>query len=343
VTQAALLTGIPATDLELRDVPEPRITRDDEAIVAVSACGVCGTDLHIMAGASYRPALPFTLGHEPVGTVVAAGTAARDWVGTRVTMTLFEGCGVCRWCRTGNRRLCPEMRSIVGVAERAGAFAEYVTVPADQLVRVSDALGDHEAAALVDAGATAANAARAAASSTGRSVVVGGGPVGFLTAALLRSAGREVTVVEPLEPRRRALDAVGIRVVGHAEDGPPADIVVECSGAPAPVAWALEHLAPEGLLVLAGYSVVSDLDLAYAARKELHVRGVRSGSRDDLEHVLALAAAGEIPVPPVQSWPLTEINHALAQLRAGTVHGKAVIAVGADPNQTQKEPSSWTS
>src|SRR4051812_17963206 len=101
------------------ELPEP-VPADDEIVLEVEACGICGTDLHILAGSSYAPELPFVLGHEPVGRVVLTGDAARDWLGARVAITLFTGCGTCVLCLDGDERLCESLVSITGVLRRAG-------------------------------------------------------------------------------------------------------------------------------------------------------------------------------------------------------------------------------
>ncbi len=318
---------LPASRFEVVDIPGPQAVRKDEVVVAIESCGICGTDLHILDGESYRPTLPFVLGHEPVGRVVEAGPAAGEWVGRRVTATLFEGCGSCELCAAGDARLCPDLRSIVGVLGRQGAFAERCVVPAAQLVAVPDSLTSDDAATLVDAGATAANAAGVVVAEGRRRVaIVGGGPVGMLTAEILAAEGRTPVVAEPNAERRESLANRGHAVVGGlSEIDGAVDCVVECSGAPSVPAPALERLAPRGLLVIAGYSVVSQLDFAPIARKELTVRGVRSGSRADLERVLGLAAEHRIGLPSVSNWPLEQIDQAFAALRSGSVGGKAVI------------------
>jgi propanol-preferring alcohol dehydrogenase len=320
---AAVVRRLPTDHLEVAEVAEPS-ARADEVVVEVEACGICGTDIHILAGGSYRPELPFVLGHEPVGTVVAGG---QDRLGKRVTVTLFEGCGACRFCRDQDERLCPDLRSIVGVDRRWGAFAERFAVPARQLVEVPDGLDAGVAAAVVDAGATAANVARTAtATGAGRVFVLGAGPVGELVARLLLLTDRAVEIVERSDARRMRLQQDGLSVVGTLAEieGPP-DGVVECTGSPDVIASALDRLRPHGVLVLAGYSVVPELDLAPVARKELAVRGVRSGSRADLADVLGLAAKGELEAPPVTTWSLDRINDAFDALRSGQVVGKAVI------------------
>jgi propanol-preferring alcohol dehydrogenase len=321
--RAAVVEELPTATLAVRELapPEPA---PGELLVRVEACGICGTDLHILGGESYRPALPFVLGHEPVGRVLdAAGPDAAAWLGKRVTLTLFEGCGRCRWCLAGDERLCLELRSIRGVMNAAGGFAELMTVPALQAVEVPDELSSVEAATLVDSGASAMNAAGAIDAET---VIVGGGPVGLLLAEILASRGTGAVIVEPRGERRALAAERGHRVVASlAELDAPVPVVADCAGDAAAVAPALELLEPHGTLVLVGYARLPDFDAAPIARKELTVRGVRSGSRVHLGAVIELAARRAIRLPPATTWPITEINAALAALREGRVAGKAVV------------------
>lgn len=326
--KAALLEQLPAAGLRIVDVPEPRRAHDDEVIVEVEACGICGTDLHILAGESYRPELPFVLGHEPIGTVVVAGEAMTHWIGCRVAMSLFEGCGRCAYCEARDERLCPQLRSIVGVSKRWGGFAERLSVPARQLVELPANLSSLMAATLVDAGATAANAAELVkVDEPDEAVVVGGGPVGYFVAELLSVAGIRVCVVEPNPVRRAKLDELNHRTREDMQqiDWQPA-CIVECTGSPLVPPWALERLKPRGLLILAGYAV-AELDLAHVARKELRVLGVRAGNRSAVRTALMLAAEQTIRLPEISTWSLTSINDALGALREGSVPGKAVIKV----------------
>ena len=114
--RAAVVRTLPSLEPELADIDTPDPV-PGELLLRVEACGICGTDLHILAGESYRPTLPFVLGHEGVGAVVAAGSPGDEhWIGRRVTTTLFEGaggdCDLCRAgngpCLSGNERLCPD-------------------------------------------------------------------------------------------------------------------------------------------------------------------------------------------------------------------------------------------
>src|SRR5688572_8920203 len=136
--RAALLTALPTDRLPVRDVAEPHAD-PGELVLAVSMCGVCGTDLHILDGRAYRPELPFVLGHEAVGRVIrAVSPEDQGWVGRRVTMTNFVGEGSCPLCQAGDERLCPDLIAITGVQARWGGFAERMVIRTGQVVAVPD-------------------------------------------------------------------------------------------------------------------------------------------------------------------------------------------------------------
>jgi 2-desacetyl-2-hydroxyethyl bacteriochlorophyllide A dehydrogenase len=283
-----------------------------------------------MAGASYRPDLPFVLGHEPVGVVSAAGEAVTDrWLGRRVTMTLFTGCGQCSMCQHGDERLCPELESITGVLGALGGYAPVLRIHASQAVEAPSALSDLGVASLVDSGATAANAVGVARQfDQSNVVIVGAGPIGLIAAELLRYEGIVPRVVQSSEPRRGEVARRGFQVSESLEGlNEPASIVIDCAGTPEATVRSIEALAPKGCYIAAGYARVPNFDLPSVARKELTVRGVRSGSRDDLIRVLDLASTGRIELPPVQAWPLAQINEALQSLREHQVTGKAVVVL----------------
>ncbi|MGD0285777.1 MAG: alcohol dehydrogenase catalytic domain-containing protein [Acidimicrobiales bacterium] len=324
---AAVLANLPATALELHSRPVPVPEHDDDVVLRVEACGICGTDLHILRGESYRPDLPFTLGHEPVGVVVAAGATAESWMGKRATITLFTGDGTCPVCLAGDERLCPHLQSITGVLVVDGAYAEFVRVHARQLVEVPDSLSGPEVASLVDSGATAANSIRVALEARAAQVlVVGAGPIGFLAAEMLQADAVAHQVVEPNELRRAKLAALGHTVIASFDQvAGQSDVVVDCTGVSDVMAPGVAALTPHGLYVLAGYARVPDFDFGVVSRKEATIRGVRSGRREDLERLISLVASRKVRLPEISTWPLSEVNVALEALRTGAVPGKAVI------------------
>lgn len=331
--KAAVLRELPAERLHIAEVPEPE--RPPGSVeVAISACGICGTDLHIMSGTSYRPELPFVLGHEPVGTVVSVSPGADPaLVGRRVAAAIFVGCGRCAACQAGDERLCEHGARVTGVLGLWGGFAERLILAADHVVEVPAGLADVAAASLVDAGPTAHNAARVALAGRPRSgsfVVAGAGPVGLVLAELLAAEGVDPVLVEPNPLRRTVAADRGLRAVASlAETGPPADVLIDCAGVAGAIAAMLARIASHGLYLSVGYAAVPELDLAIVARRELTIRGIRSGTRADLARVLQLAADGTIRPPDCQTWDLADINDALAELRGGRLAGKAVITVAA--------------
>ena len=156
-------------------------------------------------GGSYRPELPFVMGHEPVGRVVAAGsradgTGSGDASRSPSSPGTAPAGGACPATNGYVRTWC----SLTGVLRANGGFAERLVVRTAQALALPETLSDAEAASLVDAGATAANSVRVAKPGNGTlTVVVGGGPIGFLCAELLRARDCEVVVVQTSAPRRR--------------------------------------------------------------------------------------------------------------------------------------------
>jgi propanol-preferring alcohol dehydrogenase len=329
--KAALMRRMPTTELDVTEVPEVVLQRPDELLVRIEACGICGTDIHLMAGESFLPALPFIPGHEPVGRVIAVGSPElTSWIGTRVTATIFVGCGRCVMCRAGDERLCANMSEITGLYVAAGGYAEYLKLRVTQAVEVPSALASEVAAAVADAGPTAVNAVFTALTRhPSVVVVVGAGSVGFLCAELLRLVDLTPVVVEPNPLRRDALQHHGHNVVADLDKVQAApDAVIDCSAAPGVVPWALDRAAPRALFVAVGFQTVPDFEFIPVVRKELAILGIRSGSRADLMRILDLAATRRIQVPGVTTWPLDRINNAFTDLRNGRVEGKAVIQVG---------------
>jgi 2-desacetyl-2-hydroxyethyl bacteriochlorophyllide A dehydrogenase len=324
---AAVANEIPTVQLDIAKVPTPSLQSGSDVIVRVEACGICGTDLHILSGESYRPVTPFVLGHESVGVAVAAGPDAREWLGRRVTMTNFTGDGTCPMCRSGDERLCPDLISITGVLGVWGGYAEYVLVHARQLIEIPAGLSWSKAASLVDCGATAANSVRVGLTrGPQRVMVLGAGPIGYMCAELLRVQGVPVQVVQPSPLRREALARIGHDVVESIDAAAkPVDVVIDCTGVASVMAPGIRALGPRGMYLLAGYARVPDMDFAQVARKEADIKGIRSGRRQDLEWIIGLSASGQIQLPEVAEWRLSAANDALAALRAKQVSGKAVI------------------
>ncbi len=201
--RAGIVTGL--RTFEMIDVPEPT-PGDQQVIVDIRRCGICGSDIHAYAeGWSYPP---IVCGHEWFGEVVARGRDADVAEGTMVMAGLSSGCGACRYCRIGQPFFCqPAHRVYNGLGEHPsphGGFAPLLAVDADRLAPMPDGLTD-EQGALVEPASVAFHAVRRSAMAAGDSVaVVGGGTIGQLVALCAAVAGaREVIVIEPDEARRQ--------------------------------------------------------------------------------------------------------------------------------------------
>ena len=204
--KALVLTG--PGHFEYADVPvaEPA---DDEVLVAVRACGICGSDVHGMDGSSGRRRPPVVMGHEAAGVVARVGAGVQGWAeGDRVTFDSTVSCGRCQFCRQGQANLCDERR-VLGVScdeyRRDGAFADYVAVPARILYGLPDSLS-FEHAALLETLSVAVHAVRRVGVSPGETaVVVGTGMVGVLVVQALRAYGCDRVIGVDLDAGRLAL------------------------------------------------------------------------------------------------------------------------------------------
>jgi threonine dehydrogenase-like Zn-dependent dehydrogenase len=229
-------------------IPAPA---EDEVLVAVEASGLCGTDLRILAGdySHARPAV--VIGHEFAGTVVALGERARGFVvGDLVAADPNVYCLDCEWCRRQAYNLCASVNPI-GVS-RAGSMAEYVTVPARLAVKLPGAF-DPALGALIEPLACVLHGMERGGVVGGRTIAVyGAGAIGLMAVVVAVDLGLEVTVVEPLAPRRNRAQALGAAAVERLAGGAQFDYVLDASGAAAAVADGLGRLRKRGTFIQMG-------------------------------------------------------------------------------------------
>src|ERR1700727_1620177 len=184
-------------------VPEPG---PSDVLVQVAACGICGSDVHGYDGSSGRRIPPLVMGHEAAGIVAAVGSQVKGFnIGDRVTFDSTVYCGVCRFCLRGEMNLC-DNRQVVGVSygdySRAGAFAEYVAVPARIVYKLPENLGFAEAA-MLEAVSVALHAVKVSNLAGGETaLVIGAGMIGLLTLQAARVAGCSKVFVAELHTSR---------------------------------------------------------------------------------------------------------------------------------------------
>ncbi len=169
--------------------PVPRPEAPDDVIVAVKACGICGTDLNILAVPPAHKALPgIVLGHEGVGVVVATGEGVRSLeVGDRVAIAPRVTCGRCRYCRRGLDNQCEDYRTIGTTLD--GAFAPYLRAPESALYYISDAVSDEDAVFFEPLSCVVGAVQRAPVRPGDRVAIIGAGPMGALFAMMYRALG----------------------------------------------------------------------------------------------------------------------------------------------------------
>ena len=305
----------------LADIPVP-IPGAGEARVAVTAAGLCGTDLHILDG-DYPSRAPVTLGHEVAGVVDSVGPGVDEaWIGALVaTETAYSTCRTCRWCRTGKPMLCAERRSIGSMVD--GGFASHLVVPAVNLHRIPDWVGEH-AAALAEPLACVCNAMLDpnAVNPGDRVVIVGAGAIGMLACQVARAAGARVLLLgtESDIDRLALASSLGFEVcrIQRPEDrarldeearGREIDVVIECSGNDRGIATALGALRPRGLLIQMGL-ISGDAAIPFGETvvRELEVRAAIGGSPAAWLRVERLLAARLVDPRPLvtQVLPLRE-------------------------------------
>jgi L-iditol 2-dehydrogenase len=310
-----------AGNVALSERPEPSAGAG-EVVLDVVAAGICGTDIHIYDG-EYAAVPPVTMGHEVSGVVAELGSGVDEaWSGARVvTETYFSTCGVCESCRAGRVNLCPERRSIGSYVD--GGFAPRVLVPARNLHRIPDWL-DGYAAAMTEPLACCCQSLPVGVVATGASVlVVGPGPIGLLAAQVARAEGGEVHVRgTPRDAARLELARSLGFAVSTTEDEAIGefDVVVECSGHEAGVAFALASARRAGRYVqigLAGKDVSIPFDLV--CFRELTVTSGNASTPASWNRALRLIEERRVELDPLlsEAVPLAEWERAFAATRSG--------------------------
>lgn len=312
-------------NLEVTEVPDPTPS-EDEILVAVSACGVCGHDLLARRGKLGTP-LPAILGHEISGVVAARGRAVTSFeVGDRVTLVQRDPCGDCRYCAAGTENLCRGGRGFYG-EDRPGGYAEYVLASGRNAVRLPEGISERAAAVLPCGVATGWHALKRVGAASGDVVVVtaASGGVGVHALQLCRHLGTEVIAVTTSGEHRDALLELGATHVVTLTNGAPplrqqvreltggrlADVVLEIAGPPT-FAQSVEALAGGGRLALIGNVEPRDVSLSpgLVIVKELSVVGSAHGTREDLEEVVDLVSAGHVQPLVDEEIPLSEVRRA---------------------------------
>lgn len=323
--KAAVFQGI--RQLSVEEVETPRAGADD-VVLAVAACGICGSDLHTyLHGSFVEPGQ--VMGHEFVGEVIEAGSAVIGLqVGDRVTASPLQPCHECPRCAEGRFNLCAKAWTQGIAYGKPGAFAEMVRIPDATAGRNVFPLGaevDDHSGALVEPLAVAVHAVRLAEPVQDQTaLVLGLGTIGqqVVQALRARGAGRVIGVdVSKLrleaaaQVGAEAIDGSGEIATGLRErlgDG-EVDVVFECTGVPALAHVAIEQVKAGGtVVVLALYDDPVTFDPTVLVQKEIRLQGSIAYTESDFADAVALIAEGAIKTSPLitQVLALSEIGEA---------------------------------
>jgi len=258
--------------ISLRDIPQPN--KPNEALIKIRRAGICSTDLELVKG--YYPYMG-VLGHEFVGEVVSAPDLA--WVGQRVVGEINAACGKCEACLNGRPTHC-EVRTVLGITNRDGVFAEYTSLPIENLCPVPDSVSDEMAVFTEPLAAALEIQEQIQIKPSDRVLLVGAGRLGQLVAQTLALTGCDLRVLVRHTYQKDMLAARGIQTITEADIQPRRwDIVVEATGSPAGFAIARTAIRPRGTLVLKStYAGEMSINFSSLVVDEITIVGSRCGS-----------------------------------------------------------------
>jgi L-iditol 2-dehydrogenase len=327
-------------DLAVEEVEVPQPTAG-EVLVRVRACGLCGTDLKMVHGAfekrGWPPSLPFVMGHEWSGEVVALGDGLGDLAlqpGDKVVAENHVGCGRCPMCRRGRYNLC-DMVGTPGYKlyghTAPGALAEFAVRPGQVLHKLPDSVSPLEGA-LVNQGSLTVHALRRVEFQPGSSVAIfGPGLLGLLAAAVASASGASQVFMVGRGSRLDLAAKMGCdEVVDYEIEDPVAavrartggrgvDYVLDCTGNPDVPAQAIGVVRRGGRVALLGLTggKPSSIDVDLLTLDEIDVMGIRS-SPNAYPAMIALMRSGKVDLSPLVThvYPLDAVGEALAALES---------------------------
>ena len=327
-------------DLRIEEVPHPGPPGPGEALLEVRRVAICGTDASEWQHGPRLTRPPVILGHEFTGVLSALGDGVEGFaVGQRVVSGAGVWCGRCGWCAAGRTNLCEQYRTLGLQVD--GALADFVRVPAETLVAVSDTVSD-DAAALAQPLAVALHAVRrSGVAADDTLVVVGVGGIGaFIVAAAVARGVRRIIAVDVAASRLAIATPLGasevIDVSGRdlaaailERIGDGADVVIEASGAAHAPAAALAATRRGGRVLLVGHQAAPrELDLFSVAVREIDVLGTQAHvCQLDLPDAVAILATTDIAAVVVDRvLSLDELlPHGIKALLDGTARGKVLV------------------
>ena len=322
-------------EVQLLERPDPALA-DGEVVVQIEAVGICGSDMHAYHGHDPRRKPGLILGHEFCGKIAESSVPGYD-VGQRVTGNPLITCGTCDYCVQGRDNLCSR-RTMVGMT-RPGAFAQYMSIPASSLVEIPQDM-PAVSAALTEPAATALHAinlsqrAMARPLPENRTLILGGGAIGLLSALLLHAYGCRGTVLAEVNPLRRDsaerhanISTYDPRETPVEENG--FDYVIDAVGSKLTREAALRAVKPGGVVMHIGLQDwASEIDMRKLTLAEITLMGTYTYTTADLRATVKLLQDGVFgDLSWVTCMPLADGPRAFAELDSGALASSKVVLV----------------
>ena len=328
-------------DLQMHDVPDPKISGPLDVVVKIGAAGVCRTDLHILEG-QWAPKtnvpLPYTIGHENAGWVHEVGSAVTNVKpGDKVILHPIVTCGLCRACRLGDDVHCENQR-FPGI-DCDGGYADYLLTSARNCVKLADNLEPADVAALADAGLTAQHAAAKAAKRLRPGdfcVVIGAGGLGHIGIQVMKAMSAATLVVLDSNPAALALakelgadetilsDGSQVDAVLDLTEGKGAEAILDFVGEGGATSEGIAMLRRAGFYYVIGYGENINVPTIDVISTEKNFIGNLVGSYTDLQDLMVLAAQGKVKLH-TQQYKLADFQQAIDDLNAVKVRGRAIL------------------
>ena len=332
------------------ETPEPK---GSEVLIKVDACGICHSDIHIWEGSfdlgggkkisleQRGVHLPFTMGHEVVGEVVAVGpdVDADVTIGDKRIVYPWIGCGECNVCQRGDELLC--MNPITVGTRRAGGYSDYTLVPHSRYLIDYTGVAAELACTYACSGITAYSALKKAAPYIGENdhlVIIGAGGVGLSAVHFASSviAGKVIVADVDAEKRSVARQAGAWQTIDNSEadavarmmeiTGGGAAATIDFVGRPETAGFGVDILRKGGTQVAVGlYGGAYPLSVALLPLKMINILGSYVGSLEEMHELMDLVKAGKIAPIPIETRALDRANESLGDLKAGKVVGRIVL------------------
>lgn len=253
------------------DYPVP-VPKPNEALIRVSAAGICRTDIEVLKG---YMGFKGVLGHEFVGTVEK--TQNKQWIGKRVTGTINITCGECIFCHNNMPNHCSD-RKVIGLSGHDGCFAEYISLPIANLHLVPDEISDAEATFIEPLAACFQVLEQVHLHPNGNVVILGAGRLGLLMAQVMKLHGNEVSVVGKHPEKLAVARDLGLKAYLATEIRERSKTVIECTGRPEGLQLAQRLVIPRGRIILKStYHQQTAVDISPFVVNEIELIGSRCG------------------------------------------------------------------